>query len=530
MRLKALMVFPDFPYSFWSLPEYRSMAGGRALFPPLGLLTVAALLPKEWEVRLVDLNVRPLSESDWDWADVVMFSAMRAQRRKLLELIREARRKGKVTVAGGPYPTSHPDDVVEAGCKFVVCGEGEVTVPDLVHALESGSQGAVIEARSLPDLSLSPIPRYDLLHLDDYVATAVQTSRGCPHACEFCDVTALFGRVTRSKRPEQVLAELELLYRIKAPRNVFICDDNFIADRSRAKAILEAIIEWNRDRGEPFGFRTQCTVELGRDREMIDLLTAANFGEIFVGVESPDEEALVRAKKTQNVRRPFADLIETICRNGLTVIPSVIVGMDGEAKGVGRRICELIEKTAAPVVVINLLKALPHTRLWERLAREGRLRLDLIPEEEIFGLPNYIPARPLEEVLFEFADAWDYLYEPRHYLARAYRYYLTMRPTRRALAKSRGERYAKPRQRRDPLGRILVDLRALSIVVWRQGILAPYRRQFWSQWLGMMRKNPSRFRSYIDRCVFGEDMFRIRRTLLSLHRNRQPARIRKEPQ
>ena len=335
--------------------------------------------------------------------------------------------------------------------------------------------------------------------MDDYVNTAVQTSRGCPHACEFCDVTALFGRVPRYKGPEQVIAELErLLYRIKAPRHVFICDDNFIADRSRARAILEAIIDWNRDRGEPFGFDTQCTVELGRDREMIDLLTAANFGQVFVGVESPDEEALVRARKTQNVRRPFVDLIDTICRNGLTVLPSFVVGLDGESKGVGRRICELVEETAAPVAMINLLQALPHTRLWERLEREGRLRRDFIPEEETFGLPNFIPDRPLEEVLSEFTGTWDYLYEPRRFLARTYRYYLAMRPTRKAMAESRGERYTAPKQRRGSLRRELLDLRALLIVVWRQGILAPYRRQFWSQWLGMMRQNPSRVNLYLD--------------------------------
>ena len=490
------------------------------MYPPLGLLTVAALLPREWEVRLADLNVRPLSESDWAWADVVMLSAMHAQRRGLLEVIGEARRREKLTVAGGPYPTSHPDDVVKAGCHFVVCGEGEVTVPELVQALERGSPGEVIEARSRPDLSLSPTPRYGLLRIDDYTNTAVQTSRGCPHACEFCDVTALFGRVPRYKKPEQVIAELERLYQLRAPRNVFICDDNFIADRRRARATLEAIIDWNRDHEEPFGFGTQCTVELGRDREMIDLLTAANFGQIFVGVESPDEEPLIRARKTQNVRRPFADLINTICQNGLTVLPSFILGLDGEKKGVGRRICELVEETAAPVAMINLLQATPHTELWERLRREGRLRRDLIPEEETFGMPNYIPDRPLEEVLSEFVGTWDYLYEPRRFLARTYRYYLAMRPTRKAIAKSRGERCTGRKQRTRSLRKGRTDLRALLILVWRQGILAPYRRQFWSQWLGIMRKNPSRVILYLNRCVVGEDMFRIRRTLLSRHRDR----------
>ncbi|MEW6669031.1 MAG: radical SAM protein [Thermodesulfobacteriota bacterium] len=523
MSLKVLMVSPVFRYSFLSLPEYRAMMGGSAMFPPLGLLTVAALLPREWEVRLADLNVRPLSGPDWAWADVVMVSGMYAQRDGFLEVIREARRRGKVSVAGGPYPTAHPEDVASAGCNFVVRGEGEVTVPQLIEALEEGSPGALIEARGRPDLSLSPIPRYDLLRIDDYVNTAVQTSRGCPHACEFCDVTALFGRAPRYKRPEQVVAELEQLYRLRAPSHAFICDDNLIADRSHARAILEAIIDWNRERGEPFGFSTQCTVELGRDPEMIDLLTAANFGTILIGVESPDEEALVRARKTQNVRRPLADLIDTICRNGLTVLPSFIVGLDGEKRGVGRRICELVEKTAAPIATINILHAPPRTKLWERMEKEGRLLRDSLPGDEIFGLPNYIPDRPLEQVLSEFTGTWDYLYEPRRFLARAYRYYLRMRPTRRALAESRGERFAGPRQRRRLSRRGLLDLRVLWTIVWRQGILAPYRRQFWNQLLGMMRRNPSRLPLYLHRCVHAEDMFRIRRTLLSLQRERRPA-------
>jgi radical SAM superfamily enzyme YgiQ (UPF0313 family) len=512
------MVFPQLPFSFWSVPEIRRALGVKGLFPPLGLLTLAALLPCGWEVTLVDQNVGPIQESHWEAADLVMVSGMHAQRRGFLQVIAEGRKRGKLLVAGGPYPSSTPEELIDAGCDFVVCGEGEATVPLLIKLLRQGSEGGVIRSRTPPDLSCSPIPRFDLIRMDDYGNMAVQTSRGCPFSCEFCNIASLYGSAIRYKNPGQVVAELELLHRLGGPHSVFVCDDNFVGSRSKAKSILEALIVWNRSRGEPFGFTTQTTVALGRDLEMIDLLTAANFGEVFVGVESPDAEALSRASKRQNLPGQLLDWMETICRNGLTVLPSFILGMDREKKGVGGRICELVERSSAPIAMVNLMQAPPGTRLWSRLEEEGRLLKGVSVEDEIFSPMNFVPDRPQEEVISEFKAAWEYLYEPSRFLARVYRYYLRMRPTRKAMAHEKGVRYAGPEEMRDPIRRRLPELRAFLILIWRQGICAPTRKQFWAQTLGMMRKNPSRLKQYLISCAFGEDMYQISRMLMNPNR------------
>ncbi|MDD5203939.1 MAG: B12-binding domain-containing radical SAM protein [Desulfobacterales bacterium] len=515
---RVLMVFPELARSFWSLTDIRKALGSKALFPPLGLLTVAALLPSGWKATLSDLNVRPIPESDWEAADLVMVSGMHAQREGFFRLIAEARKRGKPIAAGGPYPSSCPDELIEAGCNFVACGEGETTVPLLIDLLRQGSEGGVIRSNIHPDLSSSPIPRFDLIRMRDYLNMAIQTSRGCPFSCEFCDVVALYGSAIRYKGPLQVVAELEMLLRLGARRTVFVCDDNFIGNRNKAKSILEALVEWNRRRGEPFGFTTQTSLYLGGDLEMIDLLTAANFGEVFVGVESPDEEALSRASKRQNLSGQILRWMETICRNGLTVLPSFIIGMDGEKKGVGRRICELVEKSAAPIAMVNLLQAPPGTTLWKRLQREGRLVKKVIAEEEIFSPQNFVPVRPQDEVISEFRGTWEYLYEPSRFLARTYRYYLRMRPTRKAMAPRKGKRCTESKERRNPVGQGLLDLRGFLFLVWRQGMAGSARVQFWTQILGMIRGNPSRLKQYLISCAFGEEMFRIRRILMNSER------------
>jgi radical SAM superfamily enzyme YgiQ (UPF0313 family) len=510
---RVLLLFPRLPFSFWSTPEIAK-GDYKAFFPPLGLLTLAALLPDHWQVSLADLNVGPIPESDWHEADLVMVSGMHAQRQGLLELLMRARASGKITVTGGPYPSTCPEELIDHGCDFVACGEGEATVPLLLELLKDASEGGVIRSRSPADLSCSPVPRFDLIRMGDYRNAAIQTSRGCPHSCEFCNISSLYGNTVRYKEPGQVIAELELLLRLGAPRSIFVSDDNFIGIRSHAKSILEAITAWNRLHGEPFGFTTQTTVALGRDLEMIDLLTAANFGELFVGIESPDEEPLTRASKRQNQPGRLLEWMETICKNGLTVIPSFILGLDGEEKGVGGRICDLVEKSAAPIAMINLLQAPPGTRLWNRLQAEGRLIQEIPDGEEILGTLNFVPDRPLDEVISEYRTVWAYLYEPSRFLARAYRYYLRMRPTRRAMALERGAKYEGPRGRRDPMKRRTRDLGVFLNLVWRQGVLRTTRRQFWRQMIGMARRNPSRLVPYVIRCVWAEHMFEIRRMLI----------------
>jgi len=339
--MRALLVCPEFPLSFWSFRKSCQLRGNRTMNPPLGLLTVAALLPSEWEMRLADLNTRSLTQEDWQWADLVLISAMYIQRAGLLALVKEAKLRGKTVVAGGPHPTSLPEAVLEAGCDFVVRGEGENTIPLLLEAMRHRKTG-IIENDEKPDLTTSPIPRFDLLRLDDYVAFSIQTSRGCPFDCEFCDVVNLFGRTPRHKTPKQVIAELEALHRLGVRGSLFICDDNFIGSKKQARSLLQEIIAWSKSRGEPYRFLTQASVNLGQDPEMIDLMTAANLKEVFIGIESPDENVLQTSHKYHNIKNPLLESLHNLKQNGMEVIGSFIIGLDGETKGAGERICAFI--------------------------------------------------------------------------------------------------------------------------------------------------------------------------------------------
>ena len=509
--MRALLVCPEFPLSFWSFRKSSRLRGSKTINPPLGLITVAALLPSEWELRLVDLNTGSLTEEDWQWADLVLISAMYIQKDGLLALVKEAKRRGKTVVAGGPYPTSLPESVFEAGCDFVVRGEGENTMPLLLEAIRQGKAG-IIENDEKPDLTTSPIPRFDLLRLNDYSAFTIQTSRGCPFDCEFCDVVNLFGRKQRYKSPQQVIDELETLYRLGARGSVFICDDNFIGSKKHAQALLREITPWLRSRSEPFKFLTQASVNLGQDLEMIDLMTAANFDKVFVGIESPDENVLQISHKFHNIKNPLVESLQNIQQNGLAVIGSFIIGLDGEKKGAGERICAFMEQTAIPMAMLGVLQAAPHTRLWHRLEAEGRLRQDMGDDLGTFSAMNLEPDRPEADIMQEYVDAWAYLYDPSRYLARAYRCHLAMRPAHRS-----PETAAEGPLSKDSVfdqgmtwHRKLTEIKAFLQIIWWQGIKTPYRRQFWSQMIGLWRQNPTRFVEYISTCAVGEDLFEMR--------------------
>ena len=512
--MRALLVCPKFPLSFWSFRKAVRFRGNKTTNPPLGLLTVAALLPVAWELRLADLNTRKLTEDDWQWADLILISAMYIQRAGLLALVREAKHRGKTVVVGGPHPTSLPEASLEAGSDFVVRGEGENTIPLLLEAMRDGQTG-VIENNERPDLTTSPIPRFDLLRLEDYDTMTIQTSRGCPFDCEFCDVVNLFGRKPRYKTPPQVIAELAFLYQLGARGAVFLCDDNFIGNKKEARALLQELTPWLKSRGEPFEFLTQVSVNLGQDLEMIHLMTGANLRKVFIGIESPDVKVLETSRKYHNIKNSLVESLNNLKKNGLAVMGSFIIGLDGETKGAGERICAFMDQTDIPVAMLGLLQAAPFSSLWNRLESEGRLRGDVGGDGGTFSAMNYEPDRPEAEIMQEYIDAWDYLYEPSRYLARAYRYYLAMPPSRRSLRNAAGPPL--------PAGQVfqpgmtfrsqLKDLQAFGKILWSLGVRPSYRRQFWTQLIGMLRRNPSRFIDYVVTCAMGEDLYYLRKVV-----------------
>jgi radical SAM superfamily enzyme YgiQ (UPF0313 family) len=441
---------------------------------------------------------------------------MIAQRESMLDIIRSAKQRGKIVVTGGPYPTSVPQDALSAGADIVFRGEAENTgVPQLLNALEAGQQGTIVTIEEKPDLITSRVPRFDLLSLDDYVVTGVQTSRGCPFNCEFCDIVNLYGQKPRYKTADQVIAELEALFQLGWRREVLIVDDNFIGNKSHARSILTKMIKWNERRGKPFSFWCQASINLGRDLALIDLMTEAGFYQVFVGVESPDEEVLRITRKYQNVRNPLIESINTIKRNGLGIVGSFIIGFDGEKEGAGDRICQFVEQSGIPIVMLNLLQAAPNTQLWDRLQAEGRLFEGDLPRLLSNDLMNFIPSRPESQIINEFVRGWSYLYEPSKFLDRAFRYYMEMRPTRRYAALQSGETNPPPeRAHKDPLKRKLLAFLALMYLVWWMGIVSPSRAQFWKQLFRVRKENPSRFVKYMLTLLFGYTLHRYSRRML----------------
>jgi radical SAM superfamily enzyme YgiQ (UPF0313 family) len=501
----VLLVNPPLPLSFWSFSQTLAMTGKKALLPPLGLLTVAALLPPEWKLKLVDLNVRPLAADDWHGIDLVLVTGMLVQRESLLALIAQAKARGVLIAAGGAYPTTAPQEVLDAGCNFLIQGEGETTIPQFLAALEAGQTHGVFACQEKPDLADSPLPRFDLAPLADYESMSLQTSRGCPFACEFCDIVSLFGRTQRHKTPDQVIAELEAIRQLGFQGTVFVADDNFIGNRPRAVALLTRIIDWQARHGEPFTFITQASVNLGQDVPLIDLLTAANFSYVFVGIESPDENVLTAARKHQNVRNPLLESVRAINANGLSVIGSFILGMDGETPGAGPRMQAFAEAADIPWVMINVLRALPQTALWDRLKAEGRLH-ESIKESGWDALTNFTPLRPIETIFAEQLAGLNALYAPAAYLDRVLRATLAMRPTRSASNPQAARPTADPAlavARQNPGSEIL----PLLHLIWRQGIVRDTRRQFWRQLVTVIRNNPSRLRRYLVLCGLGENLF-----------------------
>lgn len=512
--MRVLLINPEFPSSFWSLQQSCTILGRKTLMAPLGLITVAALLPDEWEFRMADLNTRRLRPDDWDWAEIIMLSGMIVQREGMVNLIREAKQRHKTVVVGGPFATSVPQDILEAGADFLVRGEGEMTIPLYLAALRAGETRGVIEPAGRPEMTISPVPRYDLLNLNDYILAGVQTSRGCPFNCEFCDIVNLYGRKPRYKSPDQVLAELATLYNLGWRREVFICDDNFIGNQTHARAILKKLIPWQADHGEPFSFWTQASANLGQNLPLVDLLTAANFSNVFIGAESPDDAVLTGNRKYQNLKDPLGESLTNIRANGLGVVASFVLGFDQETKGAGDRIRAFVEQHNLPVVMVNLLQAFPNTALWDRLQRENRLIDNKVSADMVDMSFNFVPARPAGEITAEYIRAVDNLYEPSNYLARAYQDILAMRPTRAAAGKSPGPKYGNQKGR-VPLHGKFGDLMALLNLIWRQGVVAGYRRQFWRQLLGVYRQNPSRLQKYLEKCGMGENIFPIRASLLA---------------
>jgi len=455
--MNALLVYPRFPDTYWSFRYALSFQGKRAAQPPLGLMTIAALLPTSWHKRLIDTNVERLKDSDLAWADVVLLSGMQAQQQDLTSIIRRCSARRLRTIVGGPIASSVLPSAL--GADSVVIGEAEDLIVTLARDVESGSVRPVYQADGYPSMEHSPLPDLNLVRLKRYSTMTVQYSRGCPFNCEFCDIIEIYGRRPRTKAVAQVLAELNQLCAAGWRGPVFIVDDNFIGNKVRARDLLLAMTEWQKAHGYPFRFITEASLNLADDRDLLQSMEDAGFTSVFLGIETPDESSLKATNKLQNTRRNLLESVAAIQGYGIEVMGGFILGFDTDREDIFDRLVEFIQKSAIPIAMVGLLQALPGTQLFRRLKREGRILHDGEGNNTACQL-NFLPRMNPERLLAGYRSVLQRIYACDAYYARARDYLSRCRP------------HYRPHFS-------FGNARALFLSVLRQGIRGKARRSYW---------------------------------------------------
>jgi radical SAM superfamily enzyme YgiQ (UPF0313 family) len=408
--MKILLVYPEMPDSFYAFKHLTSLVGKKAAFPPLGLLTVAAMLPSQWERRLVDINVKPLLDKDIQWADYVFLSAMNVQEESVREVIAQCRKNNTKIVAGGPLFT-HEHDRFE-GVDHFILNEAEITLPPFLTDLEQGTAKPIYQSEEFADISTTPLPQMNLINMSDYLYAIVQYSRGCPYLCDFCDVTALFGRKPRTKSAEHIIAELETIHEHGNTQMVLFADDNLIGNKKILKSeLLPALIEWRKKRNPGFYFATQLTINLADDDELMELLLEAGFGNVFIGIETPQEDSLKLSHKNQNLKRNLLDTIHKLHNAGFIIAGGFIVGFDTDTDESFDNMISFIQESGIPLPIVNVLKAPPGTALFDRMKRENRLSRHFTFSE---GETNVIPVMGAEKLTQGFLKVVDNIYPTQH--------------------------------------------------------------------------------------------------------------------
>jgi radical SAM superfamily enzyme YgiQ (UPF0313 family) len=490
---RALLIYPRFGVpTFWNFTVACDLAGARYPAAPLGLITLAALLPPCWDIRLVNRNTEELTEADLEWADLVMTGGMLAQQVDTLALVALAQAHGKPAVVGGPDPTSSPH-VYEAA-DFRVLGEAEGIIGAFIAAWQDGARGGCFTAEKFTiDVTASPIPRFDLLKFEQYLYVGVQFSRGCPFTCEFCDIIELYGRVPRAKTTAQMLTELERLHQLGYRGHVDFVDDNLIGNKKALKLFLPHLIAWQQARDYPFEFSTEASVNLADDAELLGLLRKANFFAVFMGIESPDPKTLVHMRKKQNTRRDLVDSIHTVYRAGIFVTAGFIVGFDSEEVSIADAMADFIDAAAIPVCMVGLLYALPNTQLTRRLAVAGRLHHShdvATPEvgDQCTAVTNFDTLRPLADVLRDYRRILELVYEPEAFAGRLQRLIGILDRSDRPRELPEGDRR-----------RALASIETMHKII---GLAPDARAPFWETFVQCAKTNPAALRYVVMLMAF----------------------------
>jgi radical SAM superfamily enzyme YgiQ (UPF0313 family) len=483
--MKILLVYPDFPNTFWSYKHALKFISKKASFPPLGLLTVAAMLPHEWEKKLLDMNTEALGEKDLEWADFVFISAMSVQKKSVRYIIDMCKKLGVKTVAGGPLFTAWYDDYEDVD--YLVLNEAEITLPLFLGDLKKGKTKHIYTSDEWADVEKTPVPLWELIDMKKYASMNIQYSRGCPFNCEFCDIISLYGRTPRLKAREQVIAELEALYNTGWRESTFFVDDNFIGNKEKLKReILPAVIDWMEKKEYPFRFFTEASINLSDDEELMKLMVRAGFNMVFIGIETPNEESLAECNKYQNKGRNLMESIKICQKFGLQVQGGFIVGFDNDPYSIFDTLISFIQESGIVTAMVGLLNAPRGTKLYERLAEEGRILNSMSGDNTDFSI-NFIPKMEYETLVNGYKKVLSAIYSPKYYYDRIMRFFKEYNPVQ---------------QRVRPTININ-QIPALLKSIFRLGVFGKERLYYWKLFFWALFKRPRLFPMAITFAIYG---------------------------
>ena len=493
---KILLVYPKIPPTYWSFKYALPFIHKKAAIPPLGLLTVAAMLPSSYKLKLVDMNITPLTDEMIIQSDLVFTSAMIVQKNSLAKVVAQCNRLKVPIVAGGPYPSSSYQKIKNVD--HFVLDEAEVTLPQFLYDLEKGQPKHIYQDNDRADISTTPPPRLDLLAINDYASMALQYSRGCPHNCEFCDIIEMFGHKMRTKTNQQMIHELNLLYSLGWRGSVFIVDDNFIGNKRKIKKLLPVIADWQKKRRYPFELFTEASIDMADDENLLDLMAAAGFNMVFIGIETPDKETLIKTGKTQNVKLDLLKSTVKIQNKGIEVAGGFIIGFDNDSPDIFQRQVQFIQQSGIVLAMVGLLNALPNTQLYRRLEKEGRLLEDSTGNNTHDLHLNFTPKMDLKVIIDGYKQIIDHIYSPKAYFERCLNFLRNLHPHQNSSRRVRAE-----------------ELFAFFMSVTRQSF-SSYGRHYLRYLIKALKIEPRMFPEAIRQAIMGYHFFKITQEILAV--------------
>jgi radical SAM superfamily enzyme YgiQ (UPF0313 family) len=496
--MKVLLVYPEYPLTFWSFKYALKFLNIKTAFPPLGLLTVSSLLPADWEKKLIDMNVDKLNDKDILWADAVFISGMVVQKTSAGNVIDRIKAMGKFVVAGGPLFTNNTDDYKNVDC--FVLNEGEATIPLFLKDFPEGEVKHIYSSSERPDITKTPLPDWSLINIKNYSSLSIQFSRGCPFNCEFCDIIVMNGRIPRNKTTEQMIAELDAVYATGWKGGLFIVDDNFIGNKNKVKDLLRSIKIWMKEKKYPFALFTEASINLSEDEELMTLMREANFDNVFIGIETPNETALQLCGKTQNTNINLVESVKKIQRNGIAVMGGFILGFDSDTPHIFDDMIQFIQKSGIVSAMVGLLNAFPETGLYKRLFNEGRL-LNQPSGSNTDTSINFQPVMSIEALKEGYKKVLETIFCPKNLYSRIQTFMNEFKPA----VKGKIHHFS-----------VINGINAVLNSIWKFGIIDSSRHHFWKMFFWALFRKPHLISKTISCSIFG---YHFRKVMIEAVKN-----------